>query len=39
MRDIQFLPSFVVALEASRADGRPVLVMPLGQGVGPDDDW
>lgn len=39
MQDIAYIPSFSEALAASRASGRPVLVVPLGQGLGPEGDW
>jgi|GEM_PF-6769241 len=39
MRDIEFLHSFTHALAVSEDAGRPVLVVPLGQGVGPEGDW
>jgi len=39
MLDIAYLPSFEAALAASTASGRPVLVVPLGQGLGPEGDW
>ena len=38
-QDIDWLGSFDEALARAKVEGRPVLVMPLGQGIGPEGDW
>jgi hypothetical protein len=39
MEDIRWLDRLSDALVQARLRPCPVVVQPLGQGLGPDDDW
>lgn len=39
MRDVAWLTHLDDALARARRERLPVVVKPLGQGMGPADDW
>jgi hypothetical protein len=38
-RDIEWILHLEDGLEAARQSRRPVVVKPMGQGIGKSDDW
>lgn len=39
VRDIEWIGRLEEGLEAAKRSRRPVVVKPMGQGIGKSDDW